>query len=259
MKKRILLKALMLSCSLLWLSCSDDNNGESPIELSPLAFEHDSYEVREDFMKNIPVFTGNQAYTTKVEDTEIVKAQTWFNEGAKNAGYLRLDGLKKGETVVCVTDIASKESVNLKVKVTDFYMGFVIETTNDGIFPKGDFLYLLKDKEKSFYILGNKDGQVTEETKVKGTYTTGIENGIPYLFLTYLNKENQEVTRKFNFSESSSAIIQLFNDYFGLSTKEIQNRMNVLPKQYMILKEAQTGVELKFGIENSDLPESILP
>lgn len=259
MRKRIVLKVLMLSCSLLWLSCSDDNNGESPMELSPLTFKHDNYEVRKDFMKNIPVVTGNQAYTTKVEDTEIVKAQAWFNEGTKNAGFLRLDGLKKGETIVCVTDITSKESVNLKIKVTDFYMGFVIEATNDDIFPKGDFLYLLKDKEKSFYILGHKDGQVTKETKVKGTYTTGIENDTPYLFLTYLNKEDQEVTRKFNFSESSSAIIQLFNDYFGLPTKAIQNRMNVLPKEYMILKEVQTGVELKFSIENSDLPESILP
>lgn len=259
MKKRILLKVLMLSCSLLWLSCSDDNNGESPIVLSPLTFEHDSYEVREDFVKTIPVVTGNQAYTTKVEDTEIVKAQTWFNEGAKDAGFLRLDGLKKGETIVCVTDIASKESVNLKVKVTNFYMGFEIEATNDDIFPKGDFLYLLKDEEKSFYILGRKDGLVTEETKVKGGYTTGIENGIPYLFLTYLNKESQEVTRKFNFSESSPSIIQLFNDYFGLSSKAIQNRMNVLPKEYMILKEVQTSVELKFSIENSDLPKSILP
>lgn len=253
------MKQIKFSVILLFIimfSCSDNNENEKV--LYSLTFEKDSYEVRVGLQNTIAVRSGNQHYTVTVDDADILEASSIIAEGTASAGEIIINAKKKGETFIYVTDNLTTDKVKLKVKVTDSYIANQVVKSNHILFSDNQFLYLVKNNDKDFYILTRNQSQDDFALKIKGNYEILVENKEPYLILNFQDSEKGNITYKFNFVDSSSTTFVIFNSFFELGWIA-ENTLRETSLLFLNLKEEGTNLEVSLHLVFSELmPEGIL-
>ncbi|HWK58837.1 MAG TPA: hypothetical protein VNQ80_15945 [Parapedobacter sp.] len=178
---------------LLALSCSKK---EQPAEIADLVFPSDTYYVGAGSQTSLYIMQGNKRYQLLAGDETIIEAVA---DGTPwPAGQLTVKGLKKGSSVLSVTDEITGKEVSLTIHVVDPFLvsrlghavpavkfdPLVPEATRKTIreevktfadFDLDDILVLHRNKEQRFFVFGKVDfekGEKLSESALKqsGTY-----------------------------------------------------------------------------------------
>lgn len=152
MKTRFLLGALLLFvCSLAGCSDDDNNGGNNGSDsLTPFSLEKTYYEIRlERSVTSIPIINGSGDISLSVADETILEANKILNEGG--CIYVSLQGKKKGNTTLTLTDNVTGDKETVEVKVTDCYIAYGIAESNHPALTSNIILYLINNEARDCY------------------------------------------------------------------------------------------------------------
>ncbi|WP_294142213.1 hypothetical protein [uncultured Sanguibacteroides sp.] len=234
---RVCFMLLFTSC---FVSCNDDKKTE---EVYPIRFSDSSYEVRMGMRESISFVDGSGDYTIDVENPQLLDASI-----SLNTDNLFINAKKKGETVLSVTDNRVGETVKLKIKITDSYLGFVLVNSDLPFFKSKTDLFLVKNDLKEFYLFDQAEdfnGPVGDPV-LKGNYKIAIENNKPYLTLVYKDETEGVEIRKFCLSGSDGIVFDILNTMFELGWEKLSENSSrsVGPQIYVLhLTEVNTIYE----------------
>lgn len=224
---------------LLYILCGACKNEEIS-RIYSLTFEKGAYEVRSGMTLSIPFRSGNKDYIITSSDTAVVKALANITVSNIGFGTLYLSGNAKGEATVSVKDKVCGEQVDLRITVTDFYLGFEVMETDSVIFQKNDCLFFVKNETKDFLVFGKKNVTGELVLRFKGNYEFTLGNK-PYVDIEY-EKDGHPVKYVFDMTESSSEIFSILDHFYRLSMKKTKDIG--IRNYYMNLKESSTGSKL---------------
>lgn len=266
MKKDILELLLLFSVIVLPWGCSVDNT-------EPLNFYDDTYEVPIHGTRYIGVKSGNGDYTIQVENSGIISASEdygWSNQ----SGMILIRGLVTGETTIMVTDNASDETRNLQIKVTDNYECFRISTfeNNHPVLSKTPFLFLINNQEREVYFVDMEgEKSITDNglrVRGKGSYALTMEDGIPYLTLSYASDDKGQLTddtaidpipHKFCITKSSEFALHRIDDNLNLGWQTPSGNYTTEQCYYVMeMEDVSTGVKYESNLEQVEFPQGIL-
>lgn len=233
---------LLFLCIINFTSCSD--NEEIGVT-SPLSFEKGYYEVPLIGKTRIDVRDGNRDYDISVENSSILDVSVDLSSSI-GAGTLVITPQSKGETTITVKDNISNETTNLKIKVIDSYLVYLITESNHTALSKGTIVYLVKNANKDCYFFRyNNSEKIDSAPLSKGTYDFfvkikhGIGNSsndyaIPYLTLNYASNEEGNFTdatipktpHHFRFElfdgiTAVNTVIKMIQSYLGIDWEEL--------------------------------------
>lgn len=234
MKLQKLSGLLLVLLCVLYGACTDR---EIP-RIYPLTFEKGEYELRERMTLSVTFRSGNKDYTVVSSDTAVVKASTDSKIGF---GTLYLLGNGKGEAIVSVKDNVSNEKIDLRVTVTDFFLGFEVVDTDNVIFQKNDCLFFVKNESKDFLALGKTDTIDGTVLRFRGNYEFAVTGGKHFVHIEY-EKEGQPVKYAFDMTGSSSEIFSMIEHFYQ---PDMVKAKDIGPRYYfMNLEERTTGSKL---------------
>ncbi len=285
MKKKYLLGAfLSFLCTIIFFSCGNDDEKK----IYPLSFEKKYYERPLIKVTDIMIKGGNRDYTVTVEKTDILSINVDLSSPV-GMGTLKIIPKKKGETKVSVRENITNETVDLKIKITDSYLAYVIKESNHPALSNSTALYLINNEAKDCYFFRYSDykNELSQTPIAKGTYdfSVKLENGsgnssptysIPYLTLNYASDEQGNFTNasipatphKLRFElydggTSVNAVINLIQRYLSVDwEKLIQNAP--IRSDHIIVPTLKTTIDNTdytiIGILNTypEIPENIL-
>lgn len=248
---------LFLFCTAL-VSCSDDDKNEKTTY--PLTFEKDSYEVRVGLTEYITIRSGNQHYTITVEDESILKASFVIAEGSATSGQILINGKKKGETSILVTDNLIGDNVKLTIKVTDTYIANKLSNSDHPLFKGSYCLYLIKNDNKDFYIYSTNPTRDKLTLKTKGNYTFSIEDKTPCISFNYRDITNGDISYKFSLEETPNTTLTILNSFYELDWSSEKKGMKATsPPVYILTLKDNNKEYSNFSLYPSlSMPEGIL-
>lgn len=277
MKTRFLLGALLLFvCSL--AGCSDDdnnggNNGNDP--LTPFSLEKTYYEVRlEHSAIDIPIINGSRDISLSVADETILEANKILNEGG--CIYVSLQGKKKGNTTLTLTDNVTGDKETVEVKVTDCYIAYGIAESNHPALTSNIILYLINNEARDCYFFSrdNLNHQQYNTPLAKGTYEFLVkaegEEKVPYLRLNYpadeagnlaqdAPMEAHDFALSFN---NSQAVLEIIKGYLNVDWEELISNAtakSIPPRDdSMTMTVPDTKYEMIGAFGTVDIPEGVL-
>lgn len=250
---RVCFILLFTSC---FVSCNDDKKTE---EVYPIRFSDSSYEVRMGMRESISFVDGSGDYTIDVENPQLLDASI-----SLNTDNLFINAKKKGETVLSVTDNRVGETVKLKIKITDSYLGFVLVNSDLPFFKSKTDLFLVKNDKNEFYLFDKAESfnGPAGEPVLKGSYEITVKNNAPYLTLTYKDETETAVVRKFGLSGSDGGVFDVMNTVFELGWEKSleKSSRSIGPRIYFLhLTETSTFYKAKGMMDYSmHMPEGIL-
>lgn len=256
MKQANLFRILLISLITICLSACSDNKDEIK-EIYPIRFDDTSYEVRMGVSESIGFVDGSGDYTLKVENPQLLEASISIKTKT-----LIISAKQKGETVLSITDNGVGETVNLKIKVTDSYIGFINADGNIPMFPIRTNLFLVNNASKEFYLFNQANGSngPADEPILKGNYEIAVENKISYLTLVFQNKEKGTETHKFNIQKSDSQVYAIMSKYLNIDWETMSESVRSTgPQTYFLhMNEESTGLEAYWTISIMQMPKDIL-
>lgn len=171
--------------------------------LTPFKLDKQSYEVMLKGYKHIAIANGSGELGIEVAEPAILDAKYSRNPG-EDFGILRIEGKEKGETTLTVTDLVTKETETVAIKVTDIYLAYEIRESNHPALDVGTVVYLVNNERKDCYFFRYADTENTVPTFLcaKGTYRFSVrleqgvegERNVPYLTLIYASDEKGHFT-----------------------------------------------------------------
>ena len=230
MQIKNLFPSLFLCLYLLLTGCSKDQNEMT--ENPPLRFANTSYEVRIGQQEAIGFVEGSGDYFLKIENPELLEATL-----RPDLKQLFINSKQKGETTLAITDNKARETIQLKIKVTDSYLGFTYKDSNIPGFTPGTDLFFVNNPEKDFYVFKQEKGTYLPEGTpiLQGHYETFSEEGCPYLILHYQYKDQDAETHRYDLSESSPEIYTIMNKYLDSNwIKQTPANRSIAPKYYYL-------------------------
>jgi hypothetical protein len=257
---------LLLLVATLVEACKND-------ETEPLSFYNDSYEVPIHGTRSIGIKSGSGDYSIQVKNTGVFSAAEeygWSNP----AGMILISGLLTGEGTLTVIDNVTRETRNLKIKVTHNYEVLRVSTFEDThpVLSKTPFLFLINNKARDVYF-ADRSGQPTItdnglRIQGKGTYAFTMENGNTYMTLTYATDNNKKLTNnaaitpaphKFQITKSSEFALHRLDENLSLNWETPAGSYPV-DQQFLAMKmeEVGTGYKLEGSLEYVEIPQDIL-
>lgn len=280
MKTKNLVGILVLFlCVMSLAACSDDDEKQ---EFTPLHFEFESLETTEGTGGIMFVYTGSGNISLDVRNTDIIDASYEVNEhygeiilgGSSNhLGQINITGKMKGETSILVKDNVTKETVELRIKITDKYLGFTMQSGGNHPALTEDIHFFLVDNDAHdcyFFLWDHLNNKLRETPIVKGKYEFSVEkegNGtIPYMTLTYPSDENGKFTRaaiaptphKFNILKSNDAVYSAFRTHLGVDWDALAGTKSNIRSYTLQMKEVGTEYAATAEMTNGGIPEGVL-
>ncbi|WP_307185460.1 hypothetical protein [Sphingobacterium zeae] len=206
---------------LLLFGCKKDEKQRFNFILTPT-----EVETRSNYVGYISITSGNGSYTIKVKDEEILDANFTTTTNAP-FGAISLNGKKKGETVVSITDNIVQSTREVKVKITDFYLPLVISKSSHPTFKDQMRIFLVNNEKKDAYFFFEEGDKYN--LKQKGTYKfiSEMKGGTktPFLLLSYSSDENGKFTdtgnipteHKFDLTGSNSRFYDAVHSSLGVN------------------------------------------
>ncbi len=232
--------------------------------MGPLIFEKDAYEIREDFTTAINAVSCNGYNVLDVEsgDTTLMKAHVVIYEnGTSHApGYIYLTGIQKGHTSLTVRDRLTKESKTLDVKVVDLYLGLKVTGSNHPLFTDSGvgYLFLVGNEVQDFYLFSVKDDS-PDRMVGRGNFAFSVENEKPWLTLTVAGEDDSSLHYRFDLSENSQRVYDLFNYYFYLRGGNSEQTNSKALDQSIRLRMTEGGKEAFLVFDRQvQLPDGFL-
>lgn len=274
MRKSYLFGILLLSLvAIIAGGCKD----ESPDSLD---FYEMAYEVPLHGTRYIGIKSGSGDYSIQVENPGLFSASKedgWSNP----AGMLSVRGLLTGESTLIVTDNQTRERANLKVKVVNNYEVFRVSQfcwsdstmmeNKHPILSKMPFVFLINNRMRDVYF-ADRSGEnpaIGNDIRIlgNGTYSFTMENGKPYLTLTYKEDENGQLTdavsavstpHKFEITQSSEFLLHRLNKNLNLgwetSSKDYSSdQVNLVLK----IQPTDSDNQLECKLEQIEIPAGI--
>lgn len=246
---------LFLFLCLLFTSCNKDQNEMT--ENPPLRFANTSYEVRVGQQEAIGFVEGSGDYSLEIEKPELLEATL-----RPELKQLFISSKQKGETTLVLTDNKARETIQLKIKITDSYLGFVHKDSNIPGFSSGTALFFVNNPEKDFYLFKQAKGTYLPEGTpiLQGHYETFSEKGLPYLILYYQYKDQDTETHRYDLSESSPEIYAIMNKYLDSDwIKQTPANRSIAPKYYYLhINEVAGSYRATWVVDLMCIPPGIL-
>ena len=249
------LSVILLFLCLQLVGCSDDEK-----EIYSLSFEKEYYERPLVGKGNIPIRGGNRDYTVTVADPSILDVKVDLSSPT-DMGSLSLTLKQKGETTITVRDNVTNETVLLKIKVVDNYMGMKNISSHGEPYVLNSYLFLTNNENKDFYLY---DTDLKTE-KYKGTYAFSVEDNEPYLTLSFSKEVNGKSVHKYSLLDTSGTFYKLSKTLLGMDWETSKANVNsvvrsdVMPSVYMVARDVDTDEEVKFIFNASaEIPYNVL-
>lgn len=249
------LSGILLFLCLQLVGCSDDEK-----EIYSLSFEKEYYECSLLRGSYIAIRGGNRDYMVEVADPGVLEVKIDLSSSI-GMGNLYLTPKQKGETVITVRDNVTNETVSLKVKVVDAYMGLKNTISHGEPYILNSYLFLTNNENKDFYVY---DTDLNTE-KYKGTYAFSVEDNEPYLTLSFSKEVNGKSVHKYSLSDTSGTFYYLSKTLLGMdwgaSIANVNSvvRSDVMPTVYMVARDVDTDEEVKFVFNASaEMPYNVL-
>ena len=277
MKIKNVFKLLLLTFITFSIGACNDDDPE------PLSFYNVAYEVQIHGTRYIGPQTGSGNYSLQVENPYILSASE--EEGwSAPAGMILLRGLLTGESTLTVTDNRTGETANLAIKVTDNYEVLQVFTLywdessskvmkNDHpVFSQIPFVFLINNKARDVYFADRKGENSLTSNGVriqgKGTYSFTMEDGKPYLILTYSEDENGQLTddasavptpHKFEITQSSEFLRHRLDENLNLGWVTIAKAYpDSLRGDAITMKGVNSTCQLDGKFEQVEIPTGVL-
>ncbi|WP_293937241.1 hypothetical protein [Sphingobacterium sp. UBA5996] len=217
----------------------------------------------------LPIVSGNSDYSIKIENSDIATAE-FIGGGNLNFGSIVISGKKKGETIISITDKVTGAIDEVKVKVTDFYIPFVVSNGDHPALIKNMRFYLVNNEKKDVFFFQEKDGKL--ELKQKGSYEFLSEDAggikIPYLILRYASDKDghftgstaPQVIHKFDLRESNGQVYELFRVAFGAnwdSEPIPQTKSSPIARMQIIMTEIGTNYGVQAYLDSPNWKDHI--
>lgn len=250
--RNLFTSALLLLLPLGFIACTKTlgPEEEEPKEPQHLEFSTDSIQVRLNYRDMLIPLRGNGLYNVSTEDTSILKVYAMgFETGSGYRNTIYLEGRQKGRTSIQVKDLISNDSVDLKVRVTDFHNCLPVEDSNHPLFElRKDTLVLVSNDSKDFYLLKSGD-----QEPIKGHYLCTVEDNIPYLTFSYMDQQEQEMVYKFSILGNEEMIYLYLQKYYGLSLPANKSKVetrDINRSKYLNMQD-ENGKEVHFFFDPS--------
>ena len=277
MKIKNVFKLLLLTFITLSIGACNDDAPE------PLSFYNVAYEVQIHGTRYIGPQTGSGNYSLQVENPYILSASEEEGWSAPE-GMILLRGLLTGESILTVTDNRTGETANLAIKVTDNYEVLQVFTLywdessskvmkNDHpVFSQIPFVFLINNKARDVYFADRKGENSLTSNGVriqgKGTYSFTMEDGKPYLILTYSEDENGQLTddasavptpHKFEITQSSEFLRHRLDENLNLGWETIAKAYSdSLRGDAITMKGVNSTYQLDGKFEQVEIPTGVL-
>ena len=214
-------------------ACSDDEPG-------PLSFYNVAYEVPIHGTRYISVKSGSGDYSVQVENPYLLSASEedgWSN----SAGMFLVRGLLTGKSRLTITDNRTGKTASLTIKVTDSYEVLRVSSlywddaaskimdNEHPVFSKIPFVYLINNQARDMYFADRSEEYTPTSNDIKiqgkGSYSFTMEDGKPYLTLTYKEDANGQLTEdasavstphKFEITQSSEFLRHRLDENLNL-------------------------------------------
>lgn len=277
MKTKNASKLLFLTFICLFIGACNDDDPE------PLSFYDTYYEVPVNGTRYIGPQTGSGDYSLHVENPYLLSASEedgWSNP----AGMFLVRGLITGESTLTITDNRTEETASLTIKVTDNYevlrvsslywdeSGSKIMKNEHPVFSKIPFVFLINNKERDVYFADrNDENSLTGNGLIiqgKGSYSFTMEDGKPYLTLTYKENENGQLTddasavstpHKFEIIQSGEFLRHRLDEALNLGWETIAKAYpDSLRGEAITMKGVDSTYQLDGKFEQIEIPAGIL-
>lgn len=270
-------KLLLLTFIILFIgACKDDD----PV---PLSFYDTYYEVPVHGSRYIGPQTGSGEYSLQVENPYLFSASEedgWSNP----AGMFVVRGILTGESILTVTDNRTGETDSLAIKVTDNYEVLRVSTlywdeptskimkNEHPVFSKISFVYLINNPARDVYFADRSGENSLTGNGIriqgKGSYSFTMENGNPYLTLTYPADENGQLTdavsavstpHKFEITQCSEFLRHRLDENLNLGWETIAKAYpDSLRGEAITLKGVNSTYQLDGSFEQIEIPTGVL-
>lgn len=265
MKKTVILRITgwLFICALGFAACSKIDNGSTDGRgrVYPLVFEKDSVEIRQGISTRIDPVSCNGYNTLDVSsgDTSLLRANVIIIENGTShaSGRMELIGRRKGHTTLSVYDRIVKETVVLNVRITDFYLGMQLRSSNHPLFPeqRPGFLFLVDNDARDFYFFSAKEQQ-PDAILQRGSYAFTVADNTPYLTLTPGGGEPY----RFSLLQNNADVYNILNHFFHFGRKSVAvaGTKGIDHTMYLNMQDADTGKEISFVINDRPMPAGVL-
>lgn len=201
-------------------------------EYESLSFYHDYREVPVYRSSLISPKTGSGNYTLEIENPLLLSAETQSGWSG-TTGMIAIYGRLTGNTSLTVTDNVTKESQNLRIKVTDNYETLRIlkysyyneeqGKTEEAPLPPAlsnmEWIYLVNNNARDFYLVNKESISLTDyvlKVRGKGNYTIRNEGADFNLKMSFPVDENGQPTLNMTNSKIVSYNFLIRTDDYGM-------------------------------------------
>ncbi len=277
MKTKNAFKLLLLTFIALFTGACNDDDPES------LSFYDTYYEVPVHGTRHIGPQTGSGDYSLQIENPYMFSASEekgWSG----HEGMFLLRGLLTGESTLAVTDNRTGETKKLAIKVIDNYEVLRVSTlywdestsknmeNKHPVFSKIPFIYLINNQARDVYF-ADRSGENTPTSngiriQGKGSYSFTMEDGKPYLTLTYKENKNGQLTddististpHKFEITHSSEFLRHQLDGNLNLEWKTVAKAYpDSLQGDAITMKGVNSTYQLDGKFEQIEIPTRVL-
>ncbi len=227
-----------------------------------------SIESRLDMTRNFPITIGNGDYTIKVKDETILEAY-FTNTVNAPFGAIGIQGKKKGETTVSITDNVIQSTREVQVKITDSYLPLTILKSNHPTLTKAIHIFLVNNAEKDAYFFLQNGNDLNFKQKGTFEFVAELKEGVktPFLILTYSTDEkgqltasnDKPITHKFDLTGSEGQIYNALVSIFGVNW-ELKPVTKTSPIQIPSFNMKEVGTDLSLaGLIGGTSPFDYIP
>ncbi|MDR2273567.1 MAG: hypothetical protein LBF27_21850 [Sphingobacterium sp.] len=227
-----------------------------------------SIESRLNMNEYFPITVGNGDYTIKVKDETILDAY-FTNTANAHFGAIRIQGKKKGETTVTITDNVIQSTREVQVKITDSYLPFAISKSNHPTLTKAMHIFLVNNTKKDAYFFLQKGNDLNFKQKGTFEFIAELKEGVktPFLLLTYSTDEkgqltassDKAVTHKFDLTGSDRQVYNALVSIFGVNW-ELTPTTKTSPIDIPYLNMKEVGTDLRVsGLIGGTSPFDYIP
>lgn len=211
-----------------------------------------SIESRLNMNEYFPITVGNGDYTIKVKDETILDAY-FTNTANAPFGAIRIQGKKKGETTVTITDNVIQSTREVQVKITDSYLPFAISKSNHPTLTKAVHIFLVNNTKKDAYFFLQNGNDLNFKQKGTFEFVAELKEGVktPFLLLTYSTDEKGQLTasndkpfvHKLDLTGSERQIYNALVSIFGVNW-ELSPATKTSPIDIPYLNMKEVGTDL---------------
>lgn len=214
-----------------------------------------SLESRLNMSGNFPITIGNGDYTIKVKDETILEAY-FMNTINAPFGAIGIQGKKKGETTISITDNVIQSTRDIKVKITDFYLPLAVSKSNHPALTKAMHIFLVNNTKKDAYFFLQNGNDLNFKQKGTFEFAAELKEGVktPFLILTYSSDEKGQLAasndkptvHKFDLTGSDPQVYRALLSIFGVASETPPaTKTSPIQTPYIYMKETGTDLSVE--------------